>query len=80
MWKKLKFIQILIANGVPLVSQLFEEYKTALRDFVQGHHDVSCLSLGRSMLMIHRLLKMPTFGLSLSFDIFPMSMITLPFS
>lgn len=44
MWKKLTLIRILVANGVPLVSRLFEEYKTALRDYIQGHHEVSCLS------------------------------------
>ena len=46
MWKKLTLIQILVANGVPLVSDLFEEYKTALKDYVQRHHDVSCLYAG----------------------------------
>ena len=44
MWKKLTLIRILVANGVPMVSQLFEEYKAARRDYVQRHHEVGFLS------------------------------------
>jgi hypothetical protein len=46
MWKKLTLIRILAANGVPLVSQLYEEYKIALQGYVQRRHDVSRLTFG----------------------------------
>ena len=41
MWKKLSLIQLLVANGVPLLSQLYEEYKALLRDHVRSQRDVS---------------------------------------
>lgn len=44
MWKKLKLIRILVKHGVPLVSELFEEYKTALASYIQRLDSVSRLT------------------------------------
>ncbi len=40
MCKKLTLIQILVANGVPQLPQLYHEYKASLADHIQKRHEV----------------------------------------
>jgi hypothetical protein len=42
MCKKLTLIQTLVANGVPQLPQLYQEYKVSLADRIQKRHEV-CL-------------------------------------
>jgi len=42
MYKKLTLIQILVANGVPQLPQLYQEYKASLAVCIQKRHEV-CL-------------------------------------